>query len=68
MIVRRATKQRRFRHREQMGDLHQYVIEEEPPPVPPKDKGPKVIKLDNEPYVLSYLACLMATQTTAAQV
>jgi len=47
----------RFRHREGLGDLHQYVVEQEDePPIPiPSAKvngsrtGPKVIKLDDDP-------------------
>ncbi|GFZ43645.1 hypothetical protein JCM24511_01365 [Saitozyma sp. JCM 24511] len=43
----------RFRHREGMGDLHQYVCEEdelEPAKTAqPATKGPRVIKLDDEP-------------------
>jgi hypothetical protein len=39
----------RYRHREGMGDLHQYVIEEDPIRVKPvvEPKGPKVINLDD---------------------
>ncbi|KAK4683401.1 hypothetical protein P7C73_g6872, partial [Tremellales sp. Uapishka_1] len=40
----------RFRHREGLADLHQYVIEEEPTALPrpniPPPRGPKVINLD----------------------
>ncbi|RSH92781.1 hypothetical protein EHS25_008227 [Saitozyma podzolica] len=43
----------RFRHREGMGDLHQYVCEEdelEPAKTAqPATRGPRVIKLDDEP-------------------
>ncbi|KAK1926542.1 hypothetical protein DB88DRAFT_482226 [Papiliotrema laurentii] len=43
----------RFRHRENMGDLHQYVIEEEPfkppSPRPTSRPGPPVINLDDSP-------------------
>lgn len=40
----------RFRHREGRGDLHQYVVEEDPVRAPkpaPPTKGPKVINLDD---------------------
>jgi hypothetical protein len=41
----------RYRHREGLGDLHQYVIEEDPVRVKPviqqPQKGPKVINLDD---------------------
>ena len=41
----------RYRHREGLGDLHQYVIEEDPIRVKPvmqqSQKGPKVINLDD---------------------
>ncbi|ORY33706.1 hypothetical protein BCR39DRAFT_518688 [Naematelia encephala] len=39
----------RYRHREGLGDLHQYVIEEENIKPLPDRPGPKVIKLDDEP-------------------
>ncbi|WOO85233.1 uncharacterized protein LOC62_06G008733 [Vanrija pseudolonga] len=39
---------KRFRHREGLGDLHQYVVEEEDPhPLPPVPKPPRVINLDD---------------------
>ncbi|WVQ77076.1 hypothetical protein IAR50_006759 [Cryptococcus sp. DSM 104548] len=43
---------KRFRHRENMSDLHQYIIEEEdtPKPVPPSN-GPKVINLNDPEHV-----------------
>jgi hypothetical protein len=41
----------RYRHREGLGDLHQYVIEEDPvrakPVIQQPSKGPKVINLDD---------------------
>jgi hypothetical protein len=39
----------RYRHREGLGDLHQYVIEEDPVRAKPitQQKGPKVINLDD---------------------
>jgi hypothetical protein len=41
----------RYRHREGLGDLHQYVIEEDPvrakPVIQQPQKGPKVINLDD---------------------
>ena len=41
----------RYRHREGLGDLHQYVIEEDPvrakPVMQQPQKGPKVINLDD---------------------
>jgi len=41
----------RYRHREGLGDLHQYVIEEDPvrakPVAQQPQKGPKVINLDD---------------------
>lgn len=48
----------RFRHREGMGDLHQYVIEEDPTrsskpnPTPTPQRGPRVINLDDRPPAL----------------
>lgn len=39
----------RYRHREGLGDLHQYVTDEEASPPPSKDRpGPRVIKLDDD--------------------
>jgi hypothetical protein len=54
----RADEQFRFRHRESLGDLHQYVIEQEDEqPIPTTAVkstisgrvGPKIIKLDDDP-------------------
>ncbi|WWC86372.1 uncharacterized protein L201_001248 [Kwoniella dendrophila CBS 6074] len=47
----------RFRHRESLADLHQYVVEEptsQPTPSPGGAKtGPRIIKLDDEPQPTS---------------
>nr|KIR45892.1 hypothetical protein I312_04862 [Cryptococcus bacillisporus CA1280] len=46
---------KRFRHRENLSDLHQYIIEDNTPASPPsqqrqsKRPGPRVINLDDEP-------------------
>lgn len=45
-----STHSDRFRHREGLGDLHQYVIGEDdtqPPTGSKEAKGPKVISLDD---------------------
>ena len=51
--MRQLSHSGRFRHREGMGDLHQYVIEEDPirapKPTPVVHRGPKVINLDDRP-------------------
>jgi hypothetical protein len=48
----------RYRHREGLGDLHQYVIEEDPvrakPVIQQPSKGPKVINLDDR-YVSLFI-------------